>query len=80
MTQPSRKRSGLGRGLASLIPTGPEDSNSASMGHRMGDAAADVVLGGAPQPSSVGARGRQKLKRGNSRESKKGVLWLLGAR
>ena len=55
MTQPSRKRSGLGRGLASLIPTGPEDSNSASMGHRMGDAAADVVLGGAPQPSSVGA-------------------------
>ena len=55
MTQPSRKRSGLGRGLASLIPTGPEDSNSASMGHRMGDAAADVVLGGAPEPSSVGA-------------------------
>src|SRR6478735_2989725 len=31
------------------------DPNSASMGHRMGDAAADVVLGGAPQPSSVGA-------------------------
>jgi ParB family transcriptional regulator, chromosome partitioning protein len=56
MTQPSRsKRSGLGRGLASLIPTGPEDTNSASMGHRMGDAAADVVLGGAPERSSVGA-------------------------
>jgi ParB family chromosome partitioning protein len=56
MTQPSRnKRSGLGRGLASLIPTGPEDTNSASMGHRMGDAAADVVLGGAPDPSPVGA-------------------------
>jgi ParB family transcriptional regulator, chromosome partitioning protein len=55
MTPP--KRSGLGRGLASLIPTGPEDSNSASMGHRMGDAAADVVIGGAPpQPQSeVGA-------------------------
>src|SRR3954447_6139932 len=55
MTQPSRKRSGLGRGLASLIPTGPEDTNSASMGHRMGDAAADVLMGGAPEPSSVGA-------------------------
>ena len=55
MTQPSRKRSGLGRGLASLIPTGPEDTNSASMGHRMGDAAADVLMGGAPEPSPVGA-------------------------
>lgn len=55
MTQPPRKRSGLGRGLASLIPTGPEDTNSASMGHRMGDAAADVVLGGAPEQSAVGA-------------------------
>jgi ParB family transcriptional regulator, chromosome partitioning protein len=56
VTQPSRnKRSGLGRGLASLIPTGPEDSTSATMGHRMGDAAADVVLGGAPEPSDVGA-------------------------
>ncbi len=53
MTPP--KRSGLGRGLASLIPTGPEDSNSASMGHRMGDAAADVVIGGAPEQSAVGA-------------------------
>lgn len=53
MTPP--KRSGLGRGLASLIPTGPEDSTSASMGHRMGDAAADVVLGGAPEPNDVGA-------------------------
>lgn len=56
MTQPSRsKRSGLGRGLASLIPTGPEDTNSASMGHRMGDAAADVVIGGAPAQNVVGA-------------------------
>jgi ParB family chromosome partitioning protein len=55
MTQPSRKRSGLGRGLASLIPTGPDDTNSASMGHRMGDAAADVVLGGAPEQNPVGA-------------------------
>jgi ParB family chromosome partitioning protein len=53
MTPP--KRSGLGRGLASLIPTGPEDSNSASMGHRMGDAAADVVIGGALEQSAVGA-------------------------
>src|SRR5215212_12192634 len=54
MTPP--KRSGLGRGLASLIPTGPADSDSATMGARMGDAAADVVIGGgAPDASAVGA-------------------------
>jgi ParB family chromosome partitioning protein len=46
MTQPTRKRSGLGRGLASLIPTGPPDGDGGSFGHRMGDAAADVVIGG----------------------------------
>ncbi|OBK89741.1 ParB/RepB/Spo0J family partition protein [Mycolicibacter sinensis] len=52
MTGPSRKKGGLGRGLASLIPTGPgEGSGSAAergagIGPRMGDAAADVVLGG----------------------------------
>jgi ParB family transcriptional regulator, chromosome partitioning protein len=56
VTQPTRnKRSGLGRGLASLIPTGPADSDKATIGPRMGDAAADVVLGGAPQQSAVGA-------------------------
>jgi ParB family chromosome partitioning protein len=41
MTQSSRRKGGLGRGLASLIPTGPSDG-----GPRMGDAAADVVIGG----------------------------------
>ena len=46
MTQPTRKKSGLGRGLASLIPTGPADGEAVVPGHRMGDAAADVVLGG----------------------------------
>jgi ParB family chromosome partitioning protein len=55
MTQASRKRSGLGRGLASLIPTGPDDSGSATIGPRMGDAAADVVLGGAKDQNGVGA-------------------------
>ncbi|OBB81392.1 chromosome partitioning protein ParB [Mycobacterium colombiense] len=59
MTQPLRKKGGLGRGLASLIPTGPAegDSGPATLGPRMGDAAADVLIGG-PQPqdaSSVGA-------------------------
>jgi ParB family transcriptional regulator, chromosome partitioning protein len=48
MTQPTRKRSGLGRGLASLIPTGPADGETPSFGPRMGDAAADVVIGGPP--------------------------------
>ncbi|MGV0714614.1 ParB/RepB/Spo0J family partition protein [Mycolicibacterium sp. XJ662] len=46
MTQSSRRRSGLGRGLASLIPTGPADDDTSSYGPRMGDAAADVVIGG----------------------------------
>ncbi|MDQ2628674.1 MAG: ParB/RepB/Spo0J family partition protein [Actinomycetota bacterium] len=63
MTGPSRKKGGLGRGLASLIPTGPGDGaaspsdRGAGMGPRMGDAAADVVLGGATpaQAAEVGA-------------------------
>ncbi|AEF38341.1 chromosome partitioning protein ParB [Mycolicibacter sinensis] len=63
MTGPSRKKGGLGRGLASLIPTGPADGASttadrgAGMGPGMGDAAADVVLGGATpaKAAEVGA-------------------------
>ena len=54
MTQPTRKRSGLGRGLASLIPTGPAEGEQSSLG-KMGDAAADVVLGGAPEANTAGA-------------------------
>ena len=54
MTQPTRRRSGLGRGLASLIPTGPTDGESPSIGPRMGDAAADVVLGGPASPDGNG--------------------------
>jgi ParB family transcriptional regulator, chromosome partitioning protein len=52
MTQPSRRKGGLGRGLASLIPTGPAegDAGPATLGPRMGDAAADVLIGG-PVPS-----------------------------
>lgn len=61
MTQPQRKRTGLGRGLASLIPTGPADgpAGAGDMGPRMGDAAADAMFGGPPQlpvvTSEVGA-------------------------
>ena len=53
MSQPTRKRSGLGRGLASLIPTGPADGEVPSFGPRMGDAAADVVIGGAPDTNGA---------------------------
>src|SRR5690349_20830734 len=53
MTQPKGKRSGLGRGLASLIPTGPADGDASSL--RMGDAAADVVIGGPVSVNSTGA-------------------------
>ncbi len=53
MTQPSRRKGGLGRGLASLIPTGPSDG-----GHRLGEAAADVVIGGGvPTAGDTGAIG-----------------------
>lgn len=57
MTQASRRKGGLGRGLASLIPTGPSDTGGTGIGPRLGDAAADVVIGGAPgaDTSSVGA-------------------------
>ena len=53
MTQPTRKKSGLGRGLASLIPTGPADGEAVVPGHRMGAAAADVVLGGGSAVAAV---------------------------
>lgn len=51
MTQPVRKKGGLGRGLASLIPTGPADGDTgrATLGPRMGEAAADVLIGGTTQ-------------------------------
>jgi ParB family transcriptional regulator, chromosome partitioning protein len=58
MTQPLRKKGGLGRGLASLIPTGPADGDSGpgTLGPRMGSAAADVLIGGAtPDAAAIGA-------------------------
>ncbi|OBF23159.1 chromosome partitioning protein ParB [Mycobacterium kubicae] len=58
MTQSSRRKGGLGRGLASLIPTGPAegDSGPATLGPRMGSAAADVVIGGPlPDAAAMGA-------------------------
>lgn len=58
MTQPLRKKGGLGRGLASLIPTGPADGDPgrATLGPRMGAAAADVLIGGPGQaPAPMGA-------------------------
>jgi ParB family transcriptional regulator, chromosome partitioning protein len=53
MNNPARKRSGLGRGLASLIPTGPaEGDEPATTGPRMGAAAADAVFGTAPSSTA----------------------------
>lgn len=56
MTQPSRRKGGLGRGLASLIPTGPADGDTSDLSPRLGSAAADALMGGPPPPvSEVGA-------------------------
>lgn len=51
MSQPTRKKGGLGRGLASLIPTAPAegDAEPTRFGSpRIGAAAADVLMGAAP--------------------------------
>ncbi|RFD27247.1 chromosome partitioning protein ParB [Mycobacterium uberis] len=55
MTQPLRKKGGLGRGLASLIPTSPAgvDSGPAINGPQIGDTAADVLIGGATQDTDA---------------------------
>ncbi|CQD02593.1 ParB-like partition proteins [Mycobacterium lentiflavum] len=58
MTTAGKKKGGLGRGLAALIPTGPAegDAGPATLGPRMGDAAADVLIGGpAPIVNEMGA-------------------------
>jgi len=56
MTPPVRRRGGLGRGLASLIPTAPPEARAESTGFGpgMGQAAADVVLGGSAPTNSTG--------------------------
>ena len=59
MSSPSRRKGGLGRGLASLIPTGPADpGDAATTGPRLGAAAADVVIGG---PAAEAARAAQSV-------------------
>lgn len=59
MSQPTRRKGGLGRGLASLIPTGPSDGDADSQGFsgpKIGSAAADVLMGGPPPAvSEIGA-------------------------
>lgn len=58
MTSAGKKKGGLGRGLAALIPTGPAeaDGGPATLGPRMGDVAADVLIGGpAPIANEIGA-------------------------
>jgi ParB family transcriptional regulator, chromosome partitioning protein len=59
MSQPTRRKGGLGRGLASLIPTGPAEGETDAnrlTGPRIGDATVDVLMGGPPAPASdIGA-------------------------
>src|ERR1700749_1054416 len=60
MSQASRRKGGLGQGLASLIPTGPAEGGEDPTPHgpRLGAAAADVMFGGptpAGPPPDIGA-------------------------
>jgi ParB family chromosome partitioning protein len=59
MSQPSRRKGGLGRGLASLIPTGPAEGETDPArlgGPRIGDATADILMGGPPAAATdIGA-------------------------
>jgi ParB family chromosome partitioning protein len=60
MSQPTRRKGGLGRGLGALIPTGPADAESTGFGPRMGSAATDVLMGGPPAPvNEMGATYRE---------------------
>lgn len=54
MNQPARKRSGLGRGLAALIPTGPAEDGTDALSPRIGASAADVLLGPPSTPGDGG--------------------------
>lgn len=57
MSGSTRRKGGLGRGLASLIPTGPAGAeDTPTDGPRLGAAAADVVIGG---PAAEAARQAQ---------------------
>ncbi|MUM30114.1 ParB/RepB/Spo0J family partition protein, partial [Mycolicibacterium sp. CBMA 295] len=60
MNQPARKRSGLGRGLAALIPTGPADDGGDALSPRMGASAADVLLGPSTTPTNGEAPGNRR--------------------
>ena len=58
MTQPTRKRSGLGRGLASLIPTGPAErpvADSAARGWATRPPTSSSAADRRPPPNDVGA-------------------------
>src|SRR6202046_178448 len=60
MSQPSRRKGGLGRGRAPLIPPGPAEGGEDPTPHgpRLGAAAADVMFGGpmpAGAPTDIGA-------------------------
>ena len=47
-----QKQGGLGKGLAALIPSGPD---APTRKPRLGDSAADIILGNAtPQPGRKG--------------------------
>lgn len=71
----STKRGGLGRGLASLIPTGPTTGAGALGGPKLGNAAADVVIGTGAEPASApGATpGAAKASKGTKAAKKAGA-------
>ena len=55
-----QKQGGLGKGLAALIPSGPD---APTRKPRLGDSAADIILGNStPQPGRKGGEGKQCRK------------------
>ena len=52
-----QKQGGLGKGLAALIPSGPD---APTRKPRLGDSAADIILGNStPQPGRKGGEGKR---------------------
>lgn len=65
--KPQAKQGGLGRGLAALIPSGPD---APTRKPRLGDSAADVILGSSHNDKDKGARVAEAPEKKDSKNKK----------